>query len=68
MTRASPATITACDSSDPRPPAPTPHRGRVNAPYLVPHTVRAMAQVRGVSVHELCRALSDNSEAVYGPW
>lgn len=47
---------------------PTPHRGRVNAPYLVPHTVRAMAQVRGVSVHELCRALSDNSEAVYGPW
>jgi TatD DNase family protein len=47
---------------------PTPHRGRINAPYLVPHTVRAMAQVRGVSVHELCRALSDNSEAVYGPW
>lgn len=47
---------------------PTPHRGRVNAPYLIPHTVRAMAQIRGSSVHELCQALSANSEAVYGSW
>lgn len=47
---------------------PTPHRGRVNAPYLVPHTVRAMAETLNVSVPELCQALSANSEAVYGPW
>lgn len=47
---------------------PTPHRGRVNAPYLIPHTVRAMAEILNTSVHELCQALSDNSEAVYGPW
>lgn len=47
---------------------PTPHRGRVNAPYLVPHTVRAMAETLNVSVPELCQALSTNSEAVYGSW
>ncbi|WP_131103606.1 TatD family hydrolase [Ornithinimicrobium sufpigmenti] len=47
---------------------PTPHRGRVNAPYLVPLTVRAMAETLNVSVPELCQALSANSEAVYGSW
>jgi TatD DNase family protein len=47
---------------------PSPHRGRVNAPYLVPLTVRAMADTLNVSVPALCRALSDNSEQVYGPW
>ncbi|GAA1175315.1 TatD family hydrolase [Ornithinimicrobium humiphilum] len=47
---------------------PTPHRGRANAPYLVPLTVRVMADVLNVSVPELCEALSANSERVYGPW
>ncbi|SOC53940.1 TatD family hydrolase [Ornithinimicrobium cerasi] len=47
---------------------PTPHRGRANAPYLVPHTVRAMAATLNTSVPQLCQALSDNSEHVYGPW
>ena len=47
---------------------PTPHRGRVNAPYLIPLTVRAMAATLGTSVPELCAALSDNSERIYGPW
>ncbi len=47
---------------------PTPHRGRVNAPYLVPLTVRAMAATVNVAVPTLCEALSANSEAVYGPW
>ncbi len=47
---------------------PSPHRGQVNAPYLVPLTVRAMAGTLNVSVPALCRALSDNSERVYGPW
>jgi TatD DNase family protein len=48
--------------------APTPWRGATNAPYLVPLTVRAMAGVLAVAVPTLCQALSDNSEAVYGPW
>ncbi|WP_151526945.1 TatD family hydrolase [Serinicoccus kebangsaanensis] len=47
---------------------PTPHRGQLNAPYLVPLTVRAMAATLNTSVPQLCEALSANSEAVYGPW
>lgn len=47
---------------------PTPHRGRTNAPYLVPLTVRAMAATLTTSVPQLCEALSANSERVYGSW
>jgi TatD DNase family protein len=47
---------------------PAPWRGASNAPYLVPLTVRSMAGVLGVAVPTLCQALSDTSEAVYGPW
>ncbi len=47
---------------------PSPHRGRPNAPYLVPLTVRAMAETLNIAVPTLCQALSDNSETVYGPW
>ena len=47
---------------------PSPHRGATNASYLVPHTIRAMAGVLNVDVPALCRAVSDNSERVYGPW
>lgn len=47
---------------------PSPHRGQVNAPYLVPLTVRAMAATLNVAVPTLCAALSANSEAVYGSW
>lgn len=47
---------------------PMPHRGSTNASYLVPLTIRAMAGVFGVDVPTLCRAVSDNSERVYGPW
>ena len=47
---------------------PSPHRGATNASYLVPHTIRAMASVLNVDVPTLCRAVSENSERVYGPW
>lgn len=47
---------------------PAPHRGRVNAPYLIPLTVRAMAATLGTSAPQLCEAVSATSEAVYGPW
>lgn len=47
---------------------PHPHRGQVNASYLVPLTVRTMAATMNVAVPTLCQAISDNSEAVYGPW
>jgi TatD DNase family protein len=45
---------------------PTPYRGRPNASYLVPVTVRAMAETRGEELDELCRALDANTEAAFG--
>ncbi|WP_076259577.1 TatD family hydrolase [Intrasporangium flavum] len=48
--------------------APSPHRGATNASYLVPVTLRAMAGVLNVDVPTLCRAVSGNSEQVYGSW
>lgn len=48
---------------------PSPFRGRPNASYLVPHTVRAMAQVRGDDLETLCAAIDDNTERAFGgPW
>jgi TatD DNase family protein len=45
---------------------PMPYRGRPNASYLIPLTVRAMADVRGVDLETLCAALAANTEAAYG--
>jgi TatD DNase family protein len=48
---------------------PTPYRGRPNASYLVPLTVRAMAEVRGDDLTTLCEAIDANTEAAFGgPW
>jgi TatD DNase family protein len=48
---------------------PVPYRGRPNASYLVPHTVRAMAEVLQADLEELCRAVDVNTEAAFGgPW
>ncbi len=45
---------------------PTPHRGRPNASYLVPLTVRAMAQARGDDVEALCEAIEASTDAAFG--
>jgi TatD DNase family protein len=47
---------------------PAPHRGRPNASRLVPHTVRALAAVRGVDVEELCAELTRTAERIFGAW
>jgi TatD DNase family protein len=47
---------------------PEPFRGRPNASYLVPITVRKMAEVRGVDVNRLAAQLTANTENVYGSW
>ncbi|MGO1539105.1 MAG: TatD family hydrolase [Leucobacter sp.] len=47
---------------------PDPYRGRPNAPYLMPHTVRRMAETLSLPVDELCAHLSANTERVYGSW
>ncbi len=48
---------------------PTPLRGRPNASYLVPHTVRFMAQTCRLDLETLCQALTANAFAAFGgPW
>lgn len=47
---------------------PEPFRGRPNAPYLMPHTVRRMAEALGEPLDELCARLAANTEKVYGSW
>jgi TatD DNase family protein len=45
---------------------PTPYRGRPNASYLLPVTVRAMAEVRRDDLAELCAALATNTATAFG--
>lgn len=45
---------------------PAPYRGRPNAPYLVPVTVRAMAAVRGIDEDTLATALAANTARAFG--
>ena len=45
---------------------PMPYRGRPNASYLVPLTMRAMAEVRGDDLGELCAAVDQNTENAFG--
>jgi len=47
---------------------PAPYRGRPNASYLIPVTVRALAAARGADLDALCAAISANGERVFGPW
>lgn len=47
---------------------PTPYRGRPNASYLVPLTVRALAEATGADLDELCAAISATGDRVFGPW
>ncbi|HEU5045502.1 MAG TPA: TatD family hydrolase [Nocardioidaceae bacterium] len=45
---------------------PTPYRGRRNASYLVPLTVRSMAETRETDLEALCAAIAANTDAAYG--
>jgi TatD DNase family protein len=53
---------------------PEPYRGRPNASYLVPFTVRAMATELGVDLETWCRQIAANTDAAYptlagsAPW
>jgi TatD DNase family protein len=47
---------------------PVPHRGKQNASYLIPLTVRHMAEVKELDVAELCAAISATGERLFGPW
>ena len=45
---------------------PTPHRGRPNASYLVPWTLRLMAAERDEDLGALCAAVESNTFAAFG--
>jgi len=45
---------------------PMPYRGRPNAPYLVPTTLRALAAARGTSVEELAASISATGARLFG--
>jgi TatD DNase family protein len=45
---------------------PHPYRGRPNASYLIPQTVRFMAETMGADLEEYCRTLAANTNRVYG--
>ena len=47
---------------------PLPHRGKPNSSYLLPHTVRFLAERRGADLGELCAQLAANATAVFGEW
>ena len=47
---------------------PQPFRGRPNAPYLIPVTLRAMADHLDTDASMLGAQIASNSEAVYGLW
>jgi TatD DNase family protein len=47
---------------------PMPYRGRPNAPYLIPFTLRAMADHLETDVSMLAAQISSNTELVYGRW
>ncbi|MEU4686033.1 TatD family hydrolase [Streptomyces xinghaiensis] len=45
---------------------PAPYRGRPNAPYLIPLTLRAMAEVKGVPEDTLAEAVAANTARAFG--
>ena len=47
---------------------PEPLRGRPNAPYLIPITVRFMAEQLGMDANELSGQIAANTIEVYGSW
>lgn len=44
---------------------PKPYRGRPNGPYLVPHTLRALAETKGMAEDDLAAAVADNARRAF---
>lgn len=47
---------------------PMPYRGKANASYLMPHTVRFLAERRGMELAEFCGLLHRNASVLFGDW
>lgn len=47
---------------------PLPHRGKPNSSYLLPHTVRFAAELRGEELAGFCAQVDANASALFGEW
>ncbi|WP_300342124.1 TatD family hydrolase [Nesterenkonia sp.] len=47
---------------------PHPYRGQPNAPYMIPQTMRVMAEVRQDRLEQLCQQVMLNTHQAYGQW
>jgi TatD DNase family protein len=47
---------------------PLPYRGKPNSPYMIPYTVRSMAETLDMDETLLCAQLTSNTHDVYGYW
>lgn len=47
---------------------PHPYRGAPNSPYLIPLTMKVIADVAGVTLVTACESVSDTSNSLYGSW
>ncbi|MBO3750795.1 TatD family hydrolase [Streptosporangiaceae bacterium NEAU-GS5] len=47
---------------------PVPHRGKPNAPYLIPLTLRCLAEAKSMPVDDLASAIAANGERAFGSW
>ncbi|MFI7588741.1 TatD family hydrolase [Spongisporangium articulatum] len=47
---------------------PVPFRGKPNASYLIPHSLRVVADVTQRDVAQVCAQLEATTQAVYGAW
>jgi len=47
---------------------PAPYRGRPNSPYMIPYTLRALAQTLETDTSMLAAQIASNTEWVYGHW
>jgi TatD DNase family protein len=46
--------------------APVPKRGKRNEPSFVTYTAKKVAQLRGITVQEVCRQTTDNAKTLFG--
>ncbi len=47
---------------------PMPYRGKPNSPAMVAHTVRCLADVRQISVADMCALVTATGERMFGRW
>jgi TatD DNase family protein len=47
---------------------PVPYRGKPNAPALVAHTVRALAEIKQIPLADMCARLMATGERMFGAW